>query len=194
MKTSKPTSNFGHKDKQPWYKNYMVVIFVIGLPLFVVVTCLWFVYYSIQIGDTVVRDDWYMDGKTLYQDLSRDELAHDLDIKGEMLFDDNNQITFILNYPSHSLATGKLNDGTPVYYPDELRLSISHATEKEKDRDTVLIHVNDNKYKATLQLDDLESKYYVEVSNEGKLNWRLKNVGKLPQSKISFEPLAIFDK
>ena len=68
MKKSTSPTNFGHKDTQPWYKNYMVIIFVIGLPLFVVVACIWFVFYSVQIKDTVVRDDWYMDGKTLYEE------------------------------------------------------------------------------------------------------------------------------
>ena len=34
---------FKHQDSQPWYKNYMVVIFVIGLPTFVVVACIFLV-------------------------------------------------------------------------------------------------------------------------------------------------------
>ena len=68
MSSSAP--NFKHQDSQPWYKNYMVVIFVIGMPAFVVIACIWFVYYSYQIRDSVVRDDWYMDGKTLYHDVA----------------------------------------------------------------------------------------------------------------------------
>ncbi|WP_296406111.1 FixH family protein [Psychrobacter sp.] len=193
MKKSTSPSNYGHQDTQPWYKNYMVIIFVIGLPLFVVVSCLWFVYYSVQIKDTVVRDDWYMDGKTLYQDVSRDKLAHDLDLHGEMVFDKNGQVLFSLNYPKQSLESGKLLDGTALYYPDKLTLSISHATDISKDRDTVLKHTTGNQYTANVKLDPLKSKYYVQVSNEGKLNWRLREVGKLPQERINFLPLRSFD-
>lgn len=193
MKKSTSPTNFGHKDTQPWYKNYMVIIFVIGLPLFVVVACIWFVFYSVQIKDTVVRDDWYMDGKTLYQDVSRDKLAHDLALQGEMTFAKDGEVVFNLNYPQQSLESGKLLDGTPLYYPDKLTLSISHATDIKKDRDAILEHVKDNRYSANVELDELESKYYVQVSNEGKLNWRLREVGKLPQDHITFKPLQSFD-
>ena len=193
MKKTTPPTNFGHQDTQPWYKNYMEIIFGIGLPLFVVVACIWFVFYSIQIKDTVVRDDWYMDGKTLYQDVSRDKLAHDLQLQGEMTFEPDGQVIFFLNYPTQTLKSGKLLDGTPLYYPDKLTLSISHATDIKKDRDAILEHVKDNQYQTNLKIDDLKSKYYVQVSNEGKLNWRLREVGKLPQDKISFTPLHSFD-
>ena len=193
MKNSNSPTNFGHQDTQPWYKNYMVIIFVIGLPMFVVVACIWFVFYSVQIKDTVVRDDWYMDGKTLYQDVSRDKLAHDLDLSGEMTFSEDNKVIFTLNYPKQSLESGKLLDGTPVYYPEQLTLSISHATDIDRDRDAILKHSKGNQYTAEVSLDKLESKYYVQVSNEGKLNWRLREVGKLPQDHISFKPLKSFD-
>lgn len=194
MKKSTPPTSFGHQDTQPWYKNYMVLIFVIGLPALVVVTCIWFVFYSIQIKDTVVRDDWYMDGKTLYQDVSRDKLAHDLGLMGEMVFEKDNHVAFSLNYPTESLQSGKLLDGTPIYYPEKLTLSVSHATDINKDRDAILTHVEGNTYSADIDLDALESKYYVQVSNEGELNWRLRQVGKLPQDKITFKPLKSFDK
>ena len=67
-----------------WYKNYMVLIFVIGLPALVVIVCLYFIYFSIKIQDSTVRDDWYMDGKALYQDASRDQMTYDLGISGVM--------------------------------------------------------------------------------------------------------------
>lgn len=191
---SKTPKDFKHQDTQPWYKNYMVVIFVIGLPGFVVVACIWFVFYSIQIKDTVVRDDWYMDGKTLYQDVSRDKLAHDLDINGTMIFNDDDSIDFYLNYPQQSIEEGVLLNGSPLVYPENLELSISHATDIKKDRETQLVHQNENHYTATIDLDPLPSKYYVQVSNQGDQNWRLREVGELPQKQIEFHPLQSFDK
>ncbi|MFC6205782.1 MULTISPECIES: FixH family protein [Psychrobacter] len=195
MSTPTQSPNFKHQDSQPWYKNYMVIIFVIGLPAFVVVACLWFVYYSYQIRDSVVRDDWYMDGKTLYHDVSRDKLTYDLDLHGQMQFADNGDITFYLNYPEQSLQSGKLLNGTPLVYPDELALSISHATDIKKDRDVVLHHESANKYSApAVNLDPVKAKYYLQVSNDGKEDWRMRDVAKLPRAKVSFDPLPVFEK
>ncbi|MCD1278441.1 hypothetical protein DVY93_01490 [Psychrobacter sp. CCUG 69069] len=189
---STPAPNFKHQDTQPWYKNYMVVIFVIGMPAAVVIACLWFVYYSYQIRDSVVRDDWYMDGKTLYQDVSRDKLTADLDLHGKMQFADNGEIVFYLNYPEQSLQSGKLLDGTPLVYPEKLDLSISHATDVKKDRDVVLQHVEGNKYSAQVDMDPIKAKYYLQVSNDGKEDWRMQDVAKLPRSEVNFDPLPVF--
>ena len=189
---SSPAPNFKHRDSQPWYKNYMVVIFVIGMPAFVVIACIWFVYYSYQIRDSVVRDDWYMDGKTLYHDVSRDKLTYDLDLHGKMQFADNGDIVFYLNYPEQSLRSGKLLNGEPVTYPDTLDLSISHATDIKKDRDVVLKHEEGNKYSAQVNIDPVKAKYYLQVSNDGKDDWRMQDVAKLPRSEVSFNPLQVF--
>lgn len=191
---STPSPNFKHQDSQPWYKNYMVIIFVIGMPALVVVACIWFVYYSYQIRDSVVRDDWYMDGKTLYHDVSRDQLTYDLDLHGKMQFADNGDIIFYLNYPEKSLQTGKLLDGTPLTYPDKLDLSISHATDIKKDRDVVLQHQSGNKYSAQVNLDPVKAKYYLQVINDGKYDWRMQDVAKLPRPEVSFDPLPVFAK
>ncbi|HSP85217.1 MAG TPA: FixH family protein [Psychrobacter sp.] len=189
---SSSASNFKRQDSQPWYKNYMVVIFVIGMPAFVVIACLWFVYYSYQIRDSVVRDDWYMDGKTLYHDVSRDKLTYDLDLHGKMQFAENGDIVFYLDYPEQSLQSGKLLNGTPLTYPDTLELSISHATDIKKDHDVVLKHQEGNKYIAQVDIDPLKAKYYLQVTNEGQDDWRMQDVAKLPRSEVSFEPLPVF--
>lgn len=193
MSTQSP--DFKQQDSQPWYKNYMVIIFVIGMPAFVVIACIWFVYYSYQIRDSVVRDDWYMDGKTLYHDVSRDKLTYDLDLHGKMQFADNGDITFYLNYPEQSLQTGKLLNGTPLVYPDTLDLSISHATDIKKDREVVLKHQTGNKYSAqTAGIDSLKAKYYLQVSNDGQDDWRMQDVAKLPRTEVNFGPLPVFEK
>lgn len=192
MSTKTSSPDFKHQDSQPWYKNYMVIIFVIGMPTFVVVACIWFVYYSYQIRDSVVRDDWYMDGKTLYHDVSRDKLTYDLDLHGDMQFLDNGDVVFHLNYPQQSLQSGKLLNGEPLVYPDTLDLSISHATDIHKDRDAVLKHVQGNEYRTTVDLDSVKAKYYLQVSHDGKDDWRMQDVAKLPRAEVSFDPLQVF--
>ena len=193
---SRPTqsSSFKQQDSQPWYKNYMVIIFVIGMPALVVIACIWFVYYSYQIRDSVVRDDWYMDGKTLYHDVGRDKLTYDLDLHGKMQFSDKGEVTFYLDYPEQSIKTGKLLNGEALSYPDTLDLSISHATDITKDRDVVLQHQSGNKYSAKVDLDSVKAKYYLQVSHDGKDDWRMQDVAKLPRPEVSFDPLPVFAK
>lgn len=174
-------------DKKPisklWYKNYMVWIFVIGIPVFVVIACVWFVFYSIQIQDSTVRDDWYMDGKTLYADVSKDKLAHDLGLTGNMTIN-NQAVNFKLNAPAQDKFTP----------PDELMVEISHATQKAKDRDFVVKKLSDGSYGGTVNLDKMEGKYYIVV-HDPKNQWRLRAVQDLPTAKaIDFEPLKAFDK
>ncbi|MBE0406754.1 FixH family protein [Psychrobacter sp. AOP22-C1-22] len=191
---SNQAPNFKRQDSQPWYKNYMVIIFVIGMPAVVVIACIWFVYYSYQIRDSVVRDDWYMDGKTLYHDVGRDKLTYDLDLHGKMQFSDDGDIAFYLNYPEQSLQTGTLLNGEALTYPDTLDLSISHATDIKKDRDAVLKHQQGNKYTAQVDLDEVKGKYYLQVSYDGKDDWRMQDVAKLPRPEVSFDPLPVFAK
>ncbi|OOR87719.1 hypothetical protein B0181_09685 [Moraxella caviae] len=180
-------------QKEPWYKNPFMTIFVVGLPLLVVVVCIFFIIYSIKIQDSTVRDDWYMDGKTLYQDASRDQLAHDLGISGVMRLN-GNAVEFELRYPEDTLTSGKLRDGTPLEYPELLSARFSHATDDNKDQDITLRHTADNRYSGKVQLDSTPAKYYLHVANEGVHNWRLIQSQKLPAQNVVFMPLSSFDE
>ncbi len=183
-------------QKEPWYKNPFMTIFVVGLPALVVVVCIFFIVWSIRIQDSTVRDDWYMDGKTLYQDATRDKLAHDLNISGVMRFDDkidDNNVHFELRYPQDSIDTGTLKDGTPLQYPATLSVSISHATDSSRDKDFIITHMGDNVYQGKVAIDDTPAKYYLQVSNEGTHNWRLRQTQKLPAKNVVFVPLSSFD-
>lgn len=174
--TNKPTIS------KLWYKNYMVWVFVIGFPLFMVITCLWFVYYSIEVKDSVVRDDWYMDGKTLYADVSKDKLAHDMGLSGTMTIH-NELVNFKLNAPTNS-----------HYKPtNQLNVEISHATQITKDRDFIISLSNDGSYQGTVQLDPNKGKYYIVIHDPSN-SWRLRSVQELPTMKpMSFKPLTAFD-
>ncbi|MFL1733065.1 FixH family protein [Moraxella oculi] len=181
-----------YPQKEPWYKNPFMTIFVVGLPALVVVVCVFFIVWSIRIQDSTVRDDWYMDGKTLYQDATRDQLAHDLGVSGVMRFD-GDLVQFELRYPKDTLSTGKLRDGTPLTYPKSLTVSISHATDSNKDRDFIIKHADGNLYTGQVHLDSSTAKYYLQVSNDGIHNWRLRHSQKLPAKNAVFTPLPSFD-
>lgn len=165
-----------------WYKNYILMTFVIGLPALVVVACVCFVFFSVKHKDATVRDDWYMDGKTLYQDASKDQLAHDLGANGILRFSDD-------------VVSFELNFAKPSPYPDTLSVRISHATDPKKDHDFTLTHIKDNLYQVqnNLNLDNIQSKYYINI-NDDKNTWRLSQIQKLPAQNISFQPLSAFDE
>lgn len=157
----------------------MITVFVIGLPAFVVIVCIFFIVFAVKIKDATVRDDWYMDGKSLYQDASKDQLTHDLGLGGVLRFS-GNQVQF------------ELSHAKDISYPATLHVKISHATDKNKDRDFTLTQTQGNLYQGTVELDPLPSKYYLHInSNDG---WRLTQTQKLPANNVAFYPLSAFDE
>ena len=166
---------------QKWHQNYIITVFVIGLPALVVVACVFFVIFAFKNEDATVRDDWYMDSKALYQDASKDQLAHDLGVSGVMRFD-GDDVVFELHY----------KDNITPAYPNTLSVNISHATDKNKDKDLTLIHSTNNIYTGKVSIDPLPSKYYLHInSNDG---WRLTQTQKLPAQNVPFSPLSAFDE
>lgn len=158
----------------------------------VVVACIFFVIHAFKIKDSTVRDDWYMDGKSLYQDASKDKLAYDLGLSGVMRFD---------GAPQQYQVRFELKSATTITYPATLSATISHATDKNKDRDFTLTHTADNIYTGTVALDPLPAKYYLNITHNGdadqanntnNTSWRLTHSQKLPAQNAIFLPLTAF--
>ncbi|OPH37423.1 FixH family protein [Moraxella equi] len=195
MSATAPTPNApqttANINANVWYKNYMVIVFVIGLPLIVVISCVFFIVHAFKIKDSPVRDDWYMDGKSLYQDASKDKLAHDLGLSGVMRLDGT---------PDDYAVRFELKSAQAMSYPATLNVKVSHATDKAKDRDFVLTYQSDNLYTGKFTLDPLPAKYYLDISNDdhstAKIeagSWRLTHSQKLPAQNVAFLPLTAFD-
>lgn len=165
-----------------WYKNYMVWVFVIALPLLMVALCVALVVYSVREQDSVVRDDWYMDGKTLYADVSKDKLAYDLALSGQLTLH-TPDAHFVLNTPT----------GSTFVPPQTLKVQISHATQIQKDRDFVMTKAADGVYHGKVTLDDAQGKYYI-IIRDPQDAWRLQARAELPsQRAVVFKPLKAFD-
>lgn len=184
-----------HKDDKdlPWYKNYMLVM-VLGLPAIMVVICIIFVVWSIKVQDSTVRDDWYMDGKALFQDASLDQRAYDIGVAGIMRLT-GKQVTFDLNYPKEAVSSGRLATGAPVSYPKRLHVLISHATNKEFDREFELVWTHDNHYAGEVVMSDIAAKYYLTIKPMDLPDdkaWRLITHEKLPANHVVFVPLQSF--
>lgn len=167
---------------------------VIGLPAIMVVVCIVFVIWSVKVHDSTVRDDWYMDGKALFQDASLDQYAYDIGVAGIMHFGDK-QAEFRLNYPKQALASGQLATGLPLSYPKRLHVLISHATNKEFDQEFELVWMYDNYYVGQWMPPDVSAKYYLTIKSLDLPNaqsWRLITHHKLPAKHVVFAPLPSF--
>lgn len=89
-------------------------------------------------------------------------------------------------------------------YPTTLHVKVSHATDKDKDRDFVLTHQSNNIYTGKFTLDPLPAKYYLNITNDNSTTktatdktktdlWRLTHSQKLPAQNVAFLPLVAFD-
>ena len=115
--------------------------------------------------------------------VSKDKLAHDLGLTGQMMIH-NQSVNFKLEAP----ASDKFKA------PEQLAVEISHATQKQKDRDIIVKRLSDGSYAGNVQLDPSKGKYYIVVHDPAN-SWRLRAIEELPMAKsIDFKPLTAFDK
>lgn len=163
-------------DSGPWYKQKFLWM-VLGLPAVAVIACIGFVVLSFSTADDLVRDDWYMDGKTLYQDVSRDKLAADKHLSALLVMNDDGKVQLQLQSP----------EGV---FPKQLHVDFFHATQKNLDKSIQLRHIRDGQYIGDLARIQTEGNYYIEVSGD---EWRLRTKQVLPLKFITLKPLPVFD-
>ena len=180
---TKPAEKTTSADTQNvWYKNYILLVFVIGLPALVVFVCIFFIIYAIKVQDSTVRDDWYMDGKALYADALKDQTAHILGASAVMQFS-GQAVTVTLSFT-------KSNPNHPTTTPDALHALISHATDVKQDQELTLIRKGDL-YHGHLPYLPKPAKYYIQLSDPSN-TWRLMHAYKLPTDKAILTPLPAF--
>lgn len=151
----------------PWYKQFWPW-FLIALPLSAVVAGLTTVYIAFKNQDSVVRDDWYQDGKTINQSMERDKRARDLGIAATVLTDE---------------ITGEITvrmKGQVQQLPTKLELRISHPTDAQRDQDIMLSRQADGNYHGVLK-SALKGRYYLELRTT---QWRLTDVWTFPQTQV----------
>ena len=168
---------------QPWYKQPHMWL-VVAIPVAAVVLSFMYLGLALNGADTTVRDDWYMDGKALKQDLSRDVLSADRGLKATLTTSDS-QLSVVLEQSDSALHENQLN------------VSFSHATKADYDFEVTALAVPSDplRYEAELSTEQIRrlgtpGRYYVEVSG---VDWRLKTKVQTPlESKLELEPLAIY--
>jgi hypothetical protein len=158
-------------DTLPWYRQFWPW-FIMGLPAAAVIASFVSLYIAITNEDSLVRDDWYQDGKAANMDLKRDQVAKQAGMNADLRFDD---------------VTGEVNvevNGKNVMLPDTLVLMLSHATLAERDQTLTLRRQTNGHYLGALQRE-LKGNYNVELGNA---QWRLCDSNLFPRESLHLEP------
>jgi len=149
---------------KPWYRQFWPW-FLIALPASSVVAGLTTLAIAIRNQDSLVRDDWYKDGKAINQSLARDNLATSLALTAALQLDDVTGEVLIT-------VSGK-DSFTP---PASLTLVFSHPTQATLDQIIALSRRDGGRYQGVLQ-HELKGRHYVELGN---MEWRLRSTRDFP--------------
>ena len=163
-------------NSKPWYKHPHLWL-VICLPIISVVVSLSFARTAFLNKSDVVRDDWYMDGKALQQDMSRDTAAAEADLHAKISISPQGQIDVLLRHAPNAAI------------PPQLDLYFFHPIKSEKDHKISLKRVEDGHFQGQLDAELLKPSNY-DVELDGHL-WRLSSRIDLPIASFELAPLAV---
>lgn len=166
MSTQKDSSVEASK---PWYRQFWPW-FLIALPATSVVAGLTTLGIAIRNQDSLVRDDWYKDGKAINQSLARDAVATQQRISAELLIDSmTGEVT---------VRTSGGADFTP---PSSVVLTFSHPTLADQDQ-TLTLSRHPNGLLHGVLTHSLQGRYYIEM---GTPDWRLRSTRDFPLDKLT---------
>lgn len=150
----------------PWYKERWFW-FVAGILMVGVAGPLTMVGIALNNADTVVKDDWYKDGKEINMSLHRDTKARELGLVATITLDHvTGEATVALSAPAGSEG-------------DIPTLHITHPTRENQDVVIPLRRVDQGKWRGDVSAE-IQGKRYVELGNK---DWRLTGVIQFPQSQ-----------
>ena len=163
-------------DQKPWYQHPHLWL-VICLPIISVVVSLSFARTAFINKSDIVRDDWYKDGRAQAQDMSRDTVAAQADLRAKIQINPQGQVDVVLRH------TGG------VAIPPLLDLYFFHPIKADKDHQISLKRLEDGHFQGQLDAELLKpSNYHVEL--DGRL-WRLSSRVDLPITSFELAPLAV---
>lgn len=160
----------------PWYKHFWPW-FLISLPLIAVVGGLFMLSVALNTSDTLVKDDWYKEGKAINRMLREDERAKTLGLEIQLSFDE-----VIGELRAHFV------DPAPTDLPEELRLEIIHPTLESKDQIVSLKLKQPLAHYVGNVETSLVGKYHLIIADQHE-RWRIKKEVQFPTAgEIVFEP------
>lgn len=154
--------------QKPWYRQFWPW-FIMALPATAVVAGLTTVGIAVVNQDSVVRDDWYKEGKAINQSLERDTVAARLGMAADVKVD---EVTGEISV--------RLRQSGSAALPDRLTLYFQHPTQASADQKLVLAR-RDNEYRGQLP-HALHGRFYVEL---GTPEWRLLGNREFPQAEFA---------
>lgn len=132
------------------------------IPVLAVIASVTVIVLAFSNQDSVVRDDWYKEGKAINQNIARDKSAIQLDQQASIRIDDiTGEIWVSLK---RAAADGSLT------------LAFSHPTLNAKDQTLTLTKNDQSQYVGHLE-NALEGRFYVELGNT---EWRLRGEQEFP--------------
>lgn len=146
----------------PWYKQFWPW-FIIGILVFAVVIGLGLLFISLAYQDSMVRDNYYKEGRAINMYLGRDQLADELQLSSEFSVDE---------------VTGEISlnlEGQLQPLPTDLQLDLISPSHAERDRTVLLKRVSGNQYAGQLS-ETMQGRHYVDLSDPtkpGETGWRL---------------------
>ena len=146
----------------PWYKQFWPW-FLISILVFAVVIGLGLLYVSLLNPDSMVRDNYYKEGRAINMHMGRDQAARELDLAAEFTIDE---------------LTGGVSlrlDGQLEPLPPRLLLEVISPSHAERDRSVELRHISGNHYAGELA-SGIQGRHYIDLSDPalpGEDGWRL---------------------
>lgn len=146
----------------PWYKQFWPW-FLISILVFAVVIGLGLAFVSQINPDSMVRDNYYKEGRAINMRLGQDHRARELELTANFSIDElTGDVSLQLN--------GDLEE-----LPNNLNLELISPTHAERDRKVPLKKISGNHY--TGQLDTgILGRHYIDLSDPNQpeeTSWRL---------------------
>jgi uncharacterized protein len=153
---------FDENNPPPWYKQFWPW-FMVGILVFAVVIGLGLLFIALANQDSMVRDNYYKEGRAINMHLGRDHMARDLGLSADFLIDEvTGEITLAL-------------DGNVDELPATLQLDLISPSHADRDRSVLLNQLRGNRYAGQLE-DIVQGRHYVDLSDParpGDEGWRL---------------------
>ncbi len=145
----------------PWYKQFWPW-FLIGILVFAVVIGLGLLFISLANQDSMVRDNYYKEGRAINMHLGRDTMAREMGLSAEFAVD---ELTGEISLTMHG----------DLELPRTLQLDVISPSHAERDVTVLLTQLRDNQYVG--QLDrPVSGRHFIDLSDpalSGEAGWRL---------------------
>jgi hypothetical protein len=153
---------------KPWYAQLWPWLLMLG-PFVVLVAGGFTIWLAVTSPDAMVVDDYYVRGKTINQDLRRDQVASAM------------RLTLATQYvPATGQISGSLRSaGVPL--AGKIRLHLTHATLPEKDLHLAAEVGPDGQFSMALPMLE-RARWQVLVESEQR-DWRLNGSWKWPEQQ-----------